>query len=90
MPDEIASVLLERLRLIRAKVDDIAADVVELKPRLELLAGQVAYLFGRYAILSNGVDRIDARLERIGRRLDLVNGMTVSAGRLLLHRGLIG
>ena len=38
-----------------------------------LLEGQSAHLFGQYPILSNRVDRIDARLERIERRLDLVD-----------------
>jgi hypothetical protein len=73
MPDEIASLVLEHLRAIRAKQDDMAADVAELKQRTGLLGGQVAHLFGQYAILSNRVDRIGARLERIERRLDLVD-----------------
>lgn len=73
MLDEIASLVLEHLRAIRAKLDDMAADVVELKQRMGLLEGQVAHLFGQYAILSSRVDRIDARLERIERRLDLVD-----------------
>ncbi|HEY3911236.1 MAG TPA: hypothetical protein VGM07_15290 [Stellaceae bacterium] len=73
MPDETANLVLEHLRVMRAKLDDIAADITELKQRMGLLGGQVAHLFGQYAILSNRVDRIDARLERIGRRLDLVD-----------------
>jgi hypothetical protein len=51
----------------------MAADMVELKQRMGLLGGQSAHLFGQYAILSNQGDRIDARLERIERRLDLVD-----------------
>jgi hypothetical protein len=73
MPDEIASLVLEHLRVMPAKVDDIAADVPELKQRIGLRAGQVARLFGSYAVLSNRVDRIDARLGRIERRSDLVD-----------------
>jgi hypothetical protein len=73
MLDETANLILEHLRLIRAKQDDMAADLVELKQRMGLLEGQSAHLFGQYAIFSNRVDRIDARLERIERRLDLVD-----------------
>jgi hypothetical protein len=72
MPDDIASLVLEHLCAIRAKQDDMAADIAELKQRMGLLEGPVAHLFGQYAILSNRVDRIGARLERIERRLDLV------------------
>ena len=73
MADEIANLILEHLRAIRAKQDDMAVDISELKQRMGLLEGQVAHLFGQYAILSNRIDRIDTRLERIERRLDLVD-----------------
>ena len=73
MADETANLILEDLRVIRAKQDDMAAGLAELKQRMGLLEGQSAHLFGQHAILSNRVDRIDARLERIERRLDLVD-----------------
>ena len=73
MVDETANLILGDLRVIRAKQDDMAADVAVLKQRMGLLEGQSAHLFGQYAILSDRVDRIDARLERIERRLDLVD-----------------
>ena len=73
MADETANLILEHLRVIRAKQDDMAADLGELKQGMALLEGQSAHLFGQHAILSNRVDRIDARLERIERRLDLVD-----------------
>ena len=72
MTEEPANIVLEHLRAIRAKLDDMAVDITEIKQRTGLLKGQVAHLFGQYAILSKRVDRIDARLERIERRLDLV------------------
>jgi hypothetical protein len=72
MPDEIANLILEHLGVMRAKQDDMAVDIAEVK-RMGLLEGQGTHLFGQYAILSNRVDRIDARLERIERRLELVD-----------------
>ena len=63
MVDETANLILEHLRVIRAKQDGMAADLGELKQRMGLLEGRSADLFGQYAILSNRVDRIDARLE---------------------------
>jgi hypothetical protein len=73
MADETASLILEHLRVIRAKQDDMAADLGELKRGMGQLEEQSAHLFGQHAIPSNRVDRIDARLERIERRLDLVD-----------------
>jgi hypothetical protein len=72
MADEPANVVLEHLRALRAKVEDMAVDIADIKQRMGLLGGQIAHLFGQYAILSSRVDRIDTRLERIERRLDLV------------------
>jgi len=64
MPD-IDSVVLEHLRHIRAAMDDVRDDIREIKQRLGILEGT-------YAGLSTRMDRMDMRIERIERRLDLV------------------
>jgi hypothetical protein len=72
MADDPTNLVLEYLRAIRAKLDDMASDITGLKQRMGLLEGKIAHLFGQYAILSNRVDRIDNRRARIERRRDLV------------------
>ena len=56
MSDERADLILEHLRAIRSEISDLKISMVEVKERLG----------------SRRVDRIDSRLERIERRLDLV------------------
>jgi hypothetical protein len=72
MTSETEKLVLEHLRHIRTRVDGIASDVQELKQRIGLIEGQVASLFGQYAILSNRIDRMDGRISRIEERLGLV------------------
>jgi len=73
MAEAPTNIILEHLRAIRAETENMALDIAELKQRMGLLERRVAHLFGQYAILFNRTGRIDARLERIGRRLDLVD-----------------
>lgn len=60
-PDNLVLIYLRR---IDEKVDRIADDIRELKTRVGILEQQ-------YASLSSRMDRFEARLERIERRLDL-------------------
>lgn len=69
--EELASVTLEHLRAIRARVDQTAADVDIIKHRLTSLESQVASVHADMAIIHLRVDRVDSRLERIERRLEL-------------------
>ena len=62
MADE--NLVLEHLRRIREVLDRHTQDFLEIKGRIGILEAQ-------YASLSNRVDRIDGRLERIEKRLDL-------------------
>lgn len=57
--------LLENLKAIQGSVARVSDDIREIKERLGILEMQ-------YANLSVRVDRLDQRIERIGRRLDLV------------------
>lgn len=77
-PEELASLTLEHLRHIRARVDQIADDVTDLKLRMSGL--ESAMLLVKREV-SHGdetdtrqqivLDRLAARIERIERRLEL-------------------
>ena len=65
MDEKTDNLVLEHLRHIRGAVDDTREDMREVKSRLGLLEQQ-------YAIISGRLDRLTDRVERIERRLDLV------------------
>ena len=72
MSDTQDNIVLEHLRLLRAgmgqmigKVDDLKADMIEVKERLGLIESQ-------YASLSRRMDRVGGDVELIKRRLNLV------------------
>jgi hypothetical protein len=71
MPEAVENLILEHLRHIRARVDQVAEDMGTMKLRLSSLESQVAGLHGDNAIAHQRMDRIESRLERIERRLDL-------------------
>ena len=66
MSDGPDSLVLNLLRHIRGRVDDNADNMIEIKERLGLLEGSVASV-------SRRVDRLDMRVERIERRLELTD-----------------
>ncbi|WP_421725371.1 hypothetical protein [Bauldia sp.] len=59
------NIVLEHLRAIRETQDRHSEDLREIKGRLGILEQQ-------YANLSNRLDRMDERISRIEKRLDLV------------------
>jgi predicted nuclease with TOPRIM domain len=59
------NLVLEHLRSIRSTVERLSDDMQEVKGRLGILEQQ-------YAIISNRFDRLDDRVLRIEKRLDLV------------------
>ncbi len=59
------NLVLEHLRAIRGTMERIADDIAEIKGRLGVLEQQ-------YAIISNRMDRMDERVRRIEKWLDLV------------------
>jgi chromosome segregation ATPase len=63
---ETDNIILEHLRAIRATQDRHTEDLREIKTRLGFLEAQ-------YASLSNRLDRMDERVGRIERRLDLLD-----------------
>ena len=62
---EIDNLILEHLRAIRETLDRHTEDLREIKTRLGILEQQ-------YASLSNRLDRMDGRIGRIEKRLELV------------------
>lgn len=66
-PSEPDNLILARLRDIRGVLGVVAEDVASIKLRVGMLEAG-------YASVSLRVDRLDTRLERIERRLGLVEG----------------
>jgi hypothetical protein len=64
MSDELDSLILRTLRRIDEWMDRMAT-------RLSEFVGRTGLLRQGYASVSRGLDRIDLRMERIERRLDL-------------------
>jgi hypothetical protein len=63
--------LLTLLRRIDGKVDRLSDDVRDHKGRMTSLEASVAQLHGDFAGQSLRIDRIEGRLDRIERRLEL-------------------
>ncbi|MBK5929635.1 hypothetical protein [Halochromatium salexigens] len=81
MSSSLDSLILEHLRHIRGRVDQIADDVSELKHRMTALEGnmglvkrEVAYGDETDARQQLTLDKLADRLERIERRLELAGG----------------
>jgi predicted nucleic acid-binding Zn-ribbon protein len=63
---EVENLILDHLRHMRGGIDGLREDMREVKTRLGILENQ-------YASMSSRLDRLDARVERIERRLDLAD-----------------
>jgi predicted nucleic acid-binding Zn-ribbon protein len=61
---EVENLILDHLPHMRSALDALRDDMREVKTRLGILGNQ-------YASMSVRLDRLDARVERIERRLDL-------------------
>ena len=73
MTDEVESLVLEQLRRIRAVVERTELDMMDVKSRmssLEIAVGQHSVLLRNMGVR---LDRLDERVARIERRLDLVD-----------------
>jgi tetrahydromethanopterin S-methyltransferase subunit G len=71
MTENVENLILEHLRHIRGRVDQMAEDLGTVKLRLSSLESQVAGLHGDNAIAHQRMDAIERRLERVETRLDL-------------------
>lgn len=66
------NLVLEHLRAIRATQDRHTEDMRDIKSRLGIVETQVGILTAQHAVISNRLDRMDERILRIEKRLDLV------------------
>ena len=72
MAEQPDNIILVYLRRIDEKVDRLTDAVSDVKHRMTSIETQVATLHGSFAGQSPRMDRIEARLERIERRLGLI------------------
>ena len=72
MSDQPDSLVLVYLRRLDEKMDRLAANVGDLSRRVTSLESKIVLLHGDFASQSERIDRIELRLERMERRLDLV------------------
>jgi len=80
MTENVENLVLEHLRHIRRRVDDIADDMKDVKQRLSILEGgqtitRRGVLLGEETSARQQalLDKIQERLERVERRLDIVS-----------------
>ncbi len=78
MTADTENLILEHLRHIRARIDAMSLDIVDVKARLSamdenlaLIRADTAHLHSMYANQGKRIDRIEERLGRIERRLEL-------------------
>jgi hypothetical protein len=71
MTENFENLILEQLRHIGGRIDWMADDMGTMELRLSSPEGQVADLHGDNAIVHQQPERIEGRLETMGRRLDL-------------------
>ena len=71
MTADVENLILERLGRMDTRLDTIQADIREIKDRMGNMERQQADLLANYASLSHRLDRLETRIERIERRLDL-------------------
>jgi hypothetical protein len=73
MTDETANLILEHLRHIREDMPELRLDVSDLKLRMTAVEGSFAHAMTHLAGQSMRLDRIDERMARIERRLELAD-----------------
>ena len=73
MTENAENLILEHLRVIRAKLDQHSEEFHGLKLRMSSMETQTANVHSDLAILHNRIDKVEQRLERIERRLELTN-----------------
>lgn len=66
------NLVLEHLRAIRADIGEMKEELREHRMRLGHLEEQGGSLFGQYASISIRIDRQTELLQRVSKRLDLV------------------
>ncbi|MGD0105597.1 MAG: hypothetical protein ABSC06_16370 [Rhodopila sp.] len=73
MSDAPDNIILVYLRRMDGKLDRLVENIADLGRRVTSLETKVALLHGDFAAQSERIDRVELRLERIERRLDIVH-----------------
>jgi septal ring factor EnvC (AmiA/AmiB activator) len=73
MAEEVESLVLEQLRLIRKVQEEMRDDIADMKVRLSSTERHIGEVQVQLAALNGRMDRVEERLGRIERRLDLVD-----------------
>ncbi|MGD9740633.1 MAG: hypothetical protein AB7O56_04705 [Bauldia sp.] len=71
MANETDNLVLEHLRHIRKAVDGVALDMIDVKARISSIEGTLGHVMTQIGVLNGRVDRIEERLGRVERRLEL-------------------
>ena len=79
------------MRGIDGRIDRLTDDVQDLKHRVTSMEGQAASIRRNMAVMPPRIDRIDTRLDRNERRLDLEAASTAYSGstRIFSHQSVI-
>jgi hypothetical protein len=73
MAAETDNLVLEHLGHIRKAVDTVQLDVIDMKARMSGIEATLGHLMIQRAVTSGSLDRLEERVGRIERRLDLVD-----------------
>ena len=73
MTDEVGNLVLEQLRLIRAKIETSSDDIADLKIRMSSTERHLGEIQMQLGALNARMDRFDERLSRVEKRLSLVD-----------------
>jgi archaellum component FlaC len=73
MAEKVENLVLEHLRHIRKAVDEMQLDMVDMKARMSSVEGTLGHVMTQLAVQSGRMDRIEERLGRIERRLELAD-----------------
>ncbi len=75
MTAENESIMLEILKRLQADMADVKQDIRDLKVRVGILEGHTQGLMAAQHLANERLDRIDTRVGRIERRLDIVEAL---------------
>ena len=71
MTEKVENLILEMLRRMERRVDDIHSDLGDIKLRVTATEEHLASMMMSVAGINARMDKIDGRIDRIERRLDL-------------------
>ncbi|NIJ07115.1 archaellum component FlaC [Sphingomonas vulcanisoli] len=71
MTDNVENLILEMLRRIDKRLDNIEGDVSELKTRATAVDEHIGGMFITLSGVNTRLDRLDERMKRVERRLEL-------------------